>query len=85
MARDIHRGRTHLNFSDWGSVDEDERQDDLESCWEQVENNGMPKWFYILPFHPDAKLSDTDKTLLKAFFLKNAKPGKPPGHEKKPD
>jgi hypothetical protein len=74
MARDIHNGRNHLNFSEWGDVDEDERQDDLENCWEQVESGAMPKWFYIFPFHRDAKLSDGDKGLLKAFFLKNAKP-----------
>lgn len=74
MARDIHNGRNHLNFSEWADVDDDERQDDLENCWEQVESGAMPKWFYIFPFHRDAKLSDGDKALLKAFFLKNAKP-----------
>ena len=74
MARDVHNGRNHLNFSKWADVDEDERQDDLENCWDQVESGAMPKWFYIFPFHRDAKLSDGDKALLKAFFLKNAKP-----------
>ena len=33
----------------------------------------MPPWFYILPFHPDAKLSDADKATLKAYLLKNKK------------
>jgi heme-binding protein len=91
MARDIHNGRNHLNFSEWADVDEDERQDDLENGWEQVESGAMPKWFYIFPFHPNAKLSDADKAQLKAFFLKNAKPkdgGKKAGakaEEKKAD
>ena len=31
MAQDVHNGRNHLNFSEWGSVDDDERQDDLEN------------------------------------------------------
>ena len=75
MARDIHNGRNHLNFSEWADVDEDERQDDLENCWEQVESGEMPKWFYIFPFHPDAKLSAGDKALLKSYFLKNKKSG----------
>jgi hypothetical protein len=73
MARDIHNGRNHLNFSKWGDSDDDERQDDRENCWEQVESGAMPPWFYILPFHPDAKLSDAEKATLKAYFLKNKK------------
>ena len=73
MARDVHNGRNHLNFSKWADSDEDERQDDLENCWDQVESGAMPPWFYIVPLHPDAKLSDADKATLKAFFLKNKK------------
>src|SRR3954454_18583929 len=73
MSRDIHNGRNHLNFSEWGDVDEDERQDDLENAWEQVESGEMPPWFYVFPFHPDAKLSAADKALLKSYFLKNKK------------
>jgi hypothetical protein len=73
MARDVHKGRNHFNISDWGDKDADERQDDLENCWEQVESGEMPPWFYILPLHPDAKLSDGDKATLKAYFLKNKK------------
>ena len=71
MARDVHNGRNHLNFSEWEDVDEDERQTDFENCWEQVETGEMPKWFYVFPFHPDAKLSDADKATLKAYFLKH--------------
>jgi hypothetical protein len=70
MARDIHNGRNHLNFSEWADHDEDEKKTDLENCWEQVEAGEMPKWFYIYPFHLDARLSDADKALLKGYFLK---------------
>jgi heme-binding protein len=76
MSRDVHNGRNHLNFSEWGTVDEDERQDDFETAWERVEAGEMPPWFYILPMHPDARLSVGDKALLKAYFLRNSK--KPP-------
>jgi Haem-binding domain len=71
MARDVHNGRNHLNFSKWGGVDEDERKDDLENCWEQVESGAMPKWFYVYPLHLGARLSDADKALLKSYFLKS--------------
>ena len=79
MARDVHNGRNHLNFSEWADIDEDERKTDLENCWEQVAAGEMPKWFYIYPFHLDAKLSDADKAALKAYFLKDAA-----GGDKKP-
>ena len=71
MSRDVHRGRNHLNFSEWGSVDEDERQDDLESCWDQVESGEMPPRVY-LPLHPSERLSDGDKALLKTYFLRKS-------------
>jgi heme-binding protein len=92
MARDIHNGRSHLNFSKWADVDEDERKTDLETAWEQVESGEMPKWFYIYPFHPSAKLSAADKALLKGYFLKgvreaegdkSAKADPPPADAKK--
>ena len=80
MARDVHNGRNHLNFSKWADVDEDERKDDLQTCWEQVESGAMPKWFYVYPFHMSAKLSDADKALLKSYFVK----GDGDGGAKKP-
>ena len=72
MAQDVHKGRSHLNFSDWAGVDEDERQTDLETAWEMVETGKMPKWFYVYPLHLGARLSDADKALLKGYFLKGA-------------
>ncbi|MDB4982650.1 MAG: hypothetical protein JWM82_3402 [Myxococcales bacterium] len=71
MARDVHKGRNHLNMSKWGDVDEDERQTDRENCWEQIEKGEMPPWFY-LPLHPKAKLSDAQKATLKSWFMKDA-------------
>jgi hypothetical protein len=77
MARDVHHGRSHLNFSKWGDVDEDERQTDRENAWDQVESGEMPPWFYVLPMHPDAKLSAGDKALLKSYFLAKSTKDKP--------
>jgi hypothetical protein len=71
MARDVHRGRNHLNFSEWGSADEDERQDDRESCWEQIQSGAMPPRVY-LPLHPSARLSEADKALLKSYLLRDS-------------
>jgi hypothetical protein len=73
MARDVNKGRSRMNMSEWGDADPEERQLDKENSWDQVEEGAMPKWFYIFPFHPAAKLSDADKATLKAWFLKDKK------------
>jgi hypothetical protein len=83
MARDIHNGRNHLNLSKWGEVDEDERQTDKENMWEQIENGKMPPWFYIFPFHLDAKLTDAEKAALKGWLL--AKKDAPKADDKADD
>src|SRR5262245_22055894 len=86
MARDVHNGRNHLNLSKWADADDEERQTDRENMWEQVESGAMPPWFYIYPFHLDAKLSAADKATLKAFLMKDAgKKDEPKKDEPKKD
>jgi hypothetical protein len=85
MARDVHKGRNHLNFSKWGDSDEDERQTDRENAWDQIQSGEMPPWFYVLPMHPDAKLSDADKALLKGYFLAKSDKNPDKKAEKKSD
>lgn len=75
MARDVRKGRSQLNFSEWGDADESERQTDKESAWQDIESGDMPKWFYTaMPNHWDARLSAEDKAKLKAWLLKDKKP-----------
>jgi hypothetical protein len=69
VMRDVRKGRSRFNMSEWGDTDEEERATDKESSWDQVATGEMPPWFYI-PMHPDARLSDADKALLKDWFLK---------------
>jgi hypothetical protein len=84
LARDVHKGRNHVNFSKWGDADDDERQTDRENAWEQIESGAMPPWFYVLPMHPDAKLSPADKELLKSYLLaKSTKPSTQPSTQTK--
>ena len=73
MSRDIRKGRSRMNISEWGEAEADEIQNDKETAWDQIEEGSMPKWFYIYPFHPAAKLSDADKATLKAWLLKDKK------------
>jgi Haem-binding domain len=71
MARDVTKGRKHLNLSKWGDSDDEERQLDRENCWDKVEAGEMPPWFYVYPMHMGAKLSEADKASLKAWLLKD--------------
>lgn len=75
ILRDVKKGRAHMNTSEWGDADESERALDKENSWELVEKGEMPPWFY-LPMHPDARLTDAEKALLKSWFIpnKNAAP-----------
>src|SRR4051794_26410783 len=36
MARDVNKGRSRMNFSEWGDADEKEREIDKENSWEQI-------------------------------------------------
>ncbi len=63
LAYDVAEAREHMNFSDWKQYDEDEQRDLVEEAWEEVEEGEMPPWFY-LPLHPEARLSDADRSVL---------------------
>jgi hypothetical protein len=74
MARDVKKGRSRMNFSEWGDAEESERQVDKENAWDQIESGEMPKWFYtLMPNHWNARLSAADKATLKAWLLKDKK------------
>ena len=86
MARDVRKGRSHMNFSEWGDSDEDARAIDKENSWDEIEEGEMPPWFY-LPMHPSARMTDEKKAILKKWLLAKApakaeekaeKPAEPP-------
>lgn len=70
VAYDVHEARDHLNFSTWQLYDEDERIDNLEEMWEEVEEGNMPLWYY-LPLHPEANLDDRERRLLHEWVLES--------------
>ena len=63
MARDVRIGREELNFSEWTEGSDRRKDHKLEEIEEEVTEGKMPLWFY-LPLHPEARLSDEEKTLL---------------------
>jgi hypothetical protein len=56
--RDVNQGRAHLNFSEWN--DPMNQADDVAA---EVQAGNMPPWFY-LPMHPEARLTQEERTAL---------------------
>jgi len=48
VARDVNRGRSHLNFSEWGAYSLSKRAQKLEDICEQLANGDMPDGKYLL-------------------------------------
>jgi hypothetical protein len=63
ISRDVHDGRSELNFSTWDQYSAEEQLKKLKDSWEEVEDGGMPPWYY-LSVHRDAVLSSADRALL---------------------
>jgi hypothetical protein len=68
MARDVLKGRSRMNISEWGDADEAERNTDRENSADQIKDGQMPPWFY-LPMHPDARLTAQEKDLLRSWLV----------------
>lgn len=66
LARDVTVGRKEVNFSAWQQMPEDRQNRKRQKIWKEIASGEMPPWFY-LPLHPAAKLSDSDKAIVKAW------------------
>jgi hypothetical protein len=64
LAWDVSEAREHLNFSTWNRYDAEKRRELLEEAWEEVEEGHMPLRIYLW-LHPDAKLGDAERELLR--------------------
>ena len=63
IYRDINEGREHLNFSSWTSMSKMDIAGSLSEISDEVSDGDMPMKIYPIT-HPDAKLSDEDRTLI---------------------
>jgi hypothetical protein len=64
VAYDVHEAREHMNFSEWQSYSAEDKAEDIEEIWEEVEEGEMPLWYYLI-LHSEAELSESDKAVLK--------------------
>lgn len=63
LASHITDGRHEMNMSEWATYSAKKRRRRLEQICEQVNKKEMPLPSYLW-LHPDAKLSDADRSLL---------------------
>jgi hypothetical protein len=66
VAHDVHEGRSHLNFSAWRDMEAEHREHIWNEMREQIDQGEMPLTTYLW-VHRDARLSDDDKALLRAW------------------
>jgi hypothetical protein len=64
VAHHVDEGRDHLNFSTW-----DRPSKDADECSEAVSDGWMPLDSYLW-IHPEARLSEAEKTDLAAGFTR---------------
>ena len=69
MQDHILEGRQEMNFSEFGRWSAEDRADVLRHCAKLIEKGSMPLRSY-LPMHPEARLSEAQKTML-LDWLKN--------------
>ena len=66
LVWDVREGQKELNFSTWNRYSQKTRDKKIKEIWEEVEEGEMPPWFY-LPLHPESRLSDNDRAVLRAW------------------
>jgi hypothetical protein len=71
IAHDVNDGREEMNYSAWNKLPLEKQRKRFRQSWELVEKGEMPMWFYT-PLHPEAKLSENDRVLLKKWALSMA-------------
>ena len=64
IANDVHEGRKELNFQEWSRASARRRARVARKVWEEVEEGKMPLPNY-LRMHPEAKLSEADRAVLR--------------------
>ena len=64
VADDVHEGRKHLNFSNWQNLEVRKVSKKKEDIREMIDEGEMPLSKYLL-LHPEAKLSEKDKQVIK--------------------
>ena len=66
IARDVNKGRLHVNFSEWGRLSPEKEENRIDEICQETRGHSMPPLQYTL-LHPGAKLSKDDIDTLCSF------------------
>ena len=66
----VNHGRGDLNFSQWPVLDFEELEHNFRDIDEQIAKGEMPLKSYLI-LHPEARLSEEDKTTLRRWAQSN--------------
>lgn len=66
VAYDVDEGREHMNFSEWESYSEEDKAEDIEEIWEEIEEGEMPLWYYLI-IQTQARLSADQKETIRKW------------------
>ena len=66
VSRDVKKGRSHLNFSEWNSLSPEKKNKSREEIVEEISADEMPLSIYLI-MHSEAKLSDKEKMIIKKW------------------
>ena len=64
MVHEVGEARSEMNFSTWRAYRPDKRARLLHDLLEEVEEENMPPWYYLV-LHPEAELSDSERESLR--------------------
>lgn len=66
VAYDVSEAREHFNLSDFQDLSEGTAAKVRAAAIKEVDEGEMPLWYY-LPLHPEARLSEADKAVLRMW------------------
>jgi len=67
IAQHVREGKERLDFSEWDTYSQWQRQDKLESICGLISTGRMPPWQYTT-MHPEARLTEKDKNAVCAWI-----------------
>lgn len=67
VRSDVKKGRSHLNFSEWGSYNNYQKESLLKKIPQSILHRTMPMPLYV-SYHPEAVLNPEDIALLSGYF-----------------
>ena len=68
LTSDIDEGRNEVNFSTWGNYNAKRQTKMLKESLEEVSENEMPPWSYLL-MHKNAVLSAEERELFRKWII----------------